>query len=85
VNEGTHKLCKTEIPFGVDKDGLLALSRYADEHGMLITMHVNENADDGRAILADCGQYGRFLPLARRTRLPWNDRTGTWGNRTDVK
>jgi 5-methylthioadenosine/S-adenosylhomocysteine deaminase len=27
-----------EIPFGVDKDGLLALRHYADEHGMLITI-----------------------------------------------
>jgi 5-methylthioadenosine/S-adenosylhomocysteine deaminase len=45
-----------EIPFAVSRDGLLTLRRYADRHGMLITMHVNENHEDDRATLAD---YGR--------------------------
>jgi 5-methylthioadenosine/S-adenosylhomocysteine deaminase len=58
-----------EIPFAVSREGLLALRRYADRHGMLITMHVNENHEDDRATLADYG---------RRT-IPFLDEIGFWG------
>ena len=58
-----------EIPFAVSRDGLLALRRYADRHGMLITLHVNENHEDDRATLADYG---------RRT-IPFLDEIGFWG------
>ena len=58
-----------ELPFAVSRDGLLALRRYADRHGLLITMHVHENDLDDRASLADYG---------RRT-VPLLDEMGFWG------
>ena len=57
-----------QIPFGVAgwTAGPAAL---ADRHGMLITMHVNENDEDDRATLTDYG---------RRT-IPFLDELGFWG------
>ncbi len=58
-----------EIPFGVSREGLLAIRRYADERAMHITMHVNENDQDDEAIMADYGQ---------RT-VPFLETLGFWG------
>jgi 5-methylthioadenosine/S-adenosylhomocysteine deaminase len=58
-----------ELPFAVSREGLLALRRYADRHGLLITMHVHENDLDDRASLADYG---------RRT-VPLLEEMGFWG------
>jgi len=58
-----------EIPFAVSRGGLLSLRRYADRHGLLITMHVHENDLDDRATLTDYG---------RRT-VPFLDEMGFWG------
>jgi 5-methylthioadenosine/S-adenosylhomocysteine deaminase len=58
-----------EIPFGVSRDGLLALRRHANERGLLLTMHINENEEDDRAMLADYGQRA----------VPFLEGIGFWG------
>jgi 5-methylthioadenosine/S-adenosylhomocysteine deaminase len=49
------------IVFGITRAGLEALRAYATEHGMPISLHVNETADDNRATLAEHGQ--RAVPF----------------------
>jgi 5-methylthioadenosine/S-adenosylhomocysteine deaminase len=58
-----------EIPFAVSRESLIALRTYADRHGLLITIHINENDDDDRAMLADYGQRA----------IPCLEDLGFWG------
>jgi 5-methylthioadenosine/S-adenosylhomocysteine deaminase len=57
------------IVFGITRAGLEELRAYATQRGMLVTLHLNETADDDRAMLAEHGQ---------RT-VPFLENLGFWG------
>ena len=58
-----------EIAFGISLRGLQQIRRFASDHAMLITLHINENEDDDRAMLADYGQRA----------IPFLAELGFWG------
>jgi 5-methylthioadenosine/S-adenosylhomocysteine deaminase len=57
------------IVFGITRAGLEKLRAYATERGMLLSLHVNETADDNRAVLAEHGQRA----------VPFLEELGFWG------
>ncbi|NMC80712.1 MAG: amidohydrolase [Chloroflexi bacterium] len=58
-----------EVPFGITRQGYERIRQYASDHHMLITIHINENYDDDRAVMADYNQRA----------IPFLEELGFWG------
>jgi 5-methylthioadenosine/S-adenosylhomocysteine deaminase len=57
------------IVFGITRNGLERLRAYATEHGIVLSLHINETADDDRAVLSEYGQRA----------VPFLEEIGFWG------
>jgi 5-methylthioadenosine/S-adenosylhomocysteine deaminase len=57
------------IVFGITRAGLQRLRTYATERGIVLSLHVNETADDNRAVLTEYGQRA----------VPFLEEIGFWG------
>jgi 5-methylthioadenosine/S-adenosylhomocysteine deaminase len=58
-----------EIPFGISPNSFRAIREFANKHGILITIHINETLDDDKVNLKDY----------QKRAVPFLEELGFWG------